>query len=82
MLLLLERGICEPGMAAKLAGRLSHTVTQSADRLGRAFIGPCYAQQHSPLAFNRIGIALHRAMLWFINYLLMRLPVVRMRPKE
>ena len=35
---ILESGQCSAGLAGKLAGRLSHAVTQAADRAGRAFI--------------------------------------------
>ena len=63
-------GICAPGDAAKTAGRLAHTVCQAADRVGRAWIWPFYAQQHSPMKGNRISDAFKRACRWFRAYLL------------
>jgi len=77
-----ELGTCTSGLAAKMAGRLAHSVSATADRVGRAYIAPWYAQQHCPLKFNKASAALVRSARWFRNYLLLRVPVVRAGPLE
>jgi hypothetical protein len=59
---LLASGVCAPCNAASMAGRLSFTVTLAANRVGRAFIKPFYAQQHAPTSGNVTSQALERAM--------------------
>ena len=74
---LLEVGVCNSADAASMAGRLSFTVTLAANRVGRAFIKPFYAQQHAPLPGGAIGAALENAIIWFLAYLEARPAVIR-----
>ena len=55
---------CGAGAASKMAGRLTHTVCQAADRVGRASIWPWYAQQHDPLRGGAMSLALQRSAAW------------------
>ena len=57
------------GDASKLAGRLSFAVTVSGNRVGRAYIKPFFAQANAPLPGCAVSPWLHRAAVWFTNYL-------------
>jgi len=70
-------GRCEAGLSAKFAGRLSFAVTLAADKAGRAFIAPMYAQQHDPLPEGRISWRWRCAAQWWMEYLRYRPPAVR-----
>jgi hypothetical protein len=74
---LLASGVCAPCEAASMAGRLSFTVTLAANRVGRAFNKPFYAQQHSPTSGNVISQALEKAIDWFVSYLAIRPAAIR-----
>jgi len=74
--------VCSAGAASKMAGRLAHTVCQAADRVGRAFIWPWYAQQHDPLRGGAASLALQRSAAWFRSYLLLRPPTIRAGPTQ
>ena len=74
LLALLESGVCTSQEAASMGGRLSFSVTTSANRVGRAFIKPFYAQQMAPMHGNLISASLAWAIEWFIVYLT-KLPV-------
>ena len=65
----LSTKVMDPGVASKLAGRLSFAVTVAADRCGRAYIGAFHAQAHSPLAGHRLSAALEMSTCWFLAYL-------------
>ena len=80
---ILERGKCSPETAAKMAGRLNFTVSIAANRVGRAFIKPFYAQQHAPLQAEAISCLLAWACHWFVHYLTHRPKAVRrgMQPR-
>ena len=73
----LKTGCCEAGLSAKFAGRMSFAVTLAADKVGRAYIGPLYAQQFDPLPGGRVSTRWRRAAAWWIEYLLRRPPAVR-----
>ena len=60
--------------AAAMAGRLSFSVTLAANRVGRVFIKPFYAQQFCPMQGSAISDKLNLAMHWFIEYLIARPP--------
>ena len=64
-------------LASKMAGRLSFTVSVAANRVGRAFIKPSYAQQHAPLKAEAVSCLLAWACQWFIHYLTHRPRAVR-----
>ena len=68
---------CSPELASKMAGRLSFTVSVAANRVGRAFIKPFYAQQHAPLKAEAVSCLLAWACQWFIHYLPRRPRAVR-----
>ena len=55
--------------SAKMAGRLSFAVTMSANRVGRAFIKPFYAQSNDPLPGGRCSSWLLTAAAWWRSYL-------------
>ena len=78
LLRLLNEGKCSRQEAAAMAGRLSFSVTTSANRVGRAFIKPFYAQQMAPLHGNAISERLEWAIQWFAVYL-EKLPVAMHR---
>ena len=77
LLRLLASGTCCQQDAASMAGRLSFSVTLSANRVGRAFIKAFYAQAMAPLPRNAIGEKLAWAMQWFLVYLEKRPVAVR-----
>ena len=77
LLAILEAGVCSPERAAKMAGRLSFAVSVAANRVGRAFIRPFYAQQHAPLRKGAVGCLLAWACSWFVHYLSHRPRAVR-----
>ena len=70
--LCLASGQCEASESGKLAGRLSFAVTLASDKVGRAFIGPLYAQQHDPLPRGAISMGWRRASEWWLHYLRLR----------
>ena len=55
--------------SAKMAGRLSFAVTMSANRVGRAFVEPSYAQSNNPLPVGRCSSWLLTASAWWKGYL-------------
>lgn len=61
-------------MTSKLAERLSFAVTVAADRVGRAYIKPVYAQAYSPLPKARASALLQQAANWFAHDLEERPP--------
>ena len=67
-LCLLERRM-DPGVASKMAGRLSFAVTTAADRCGRAYIRAFHAQANHPLPGCRMGGWPCMAVVWFLWYL-------------
>eukprot|EP00971_Amphidinium_carterae_P116065 2299382-Amphidinium_carterae.1 len=69
--------VMSPGEAAKLAGKLSFAVTVQANKVGRAFVKPFFAQSHDPLQGNVISSLLRQAIMWWIEYLTLRPPAVR-----
>ena len=69
ILSILECELLDPGLAAKLAGKLSFAVTAAAGRVGRAYVKPLYAQAAAPLAYHRISIWLSFALVWWMAYL-------------
>jgi len=73
----LERGSCDAGMSGKFAGRLSFACCVAADRVGRNFIGPFYAQQHAPMAEDVISVRWKRCAKFWIKYLTERPAAVR-----
>ena len=64
-----ETGVCEPHHAEKTAGRLSFSVSISANRVGRAYVRPFYAQAHSALPGGGISPWLTRSCGFFRGYL-------------
>ena len=68
----LDMQMRDPGMASEMAGRLSFAVTVAADKCGRAYLRPLFAQAGRPLAFNRCGGWLQMAPAWWRAYLLVR----------
>ena len=74
---ILQTGECSSELAAKMAGRLSFSVSVAANRVGRAFIKPFYAQQHAPLKAGGISCLLAWACQWFSHYLTHRPKAVR-----
>ena len=60
--------MCSPGLAAKLAGRLSFAVTTAADRCGRAYVKVWHAQSHDPYRGNRASTRLLMAASWWRAY--------------
>eukprot|EP00971_Amphidinium_carterae_P351614 6492191-Amphidinium_carterae.1 len=66
-----------PGDAAKFAGKLSFAVTVQANKVGRAFVKPFFAQSHDPLHGNAISALLQQAIRWWLEYLELRPPAVR-----
>lgn len=75
--ILLDTGICDPGLASKFAGRLSFAVTSSCDKVGRAFVKPFYAQSHAPIHGHRMTSRLQLAARWWIAFLTLRIPPFR-----
>jgi len=73
----LECDSCDAGMSGKFAGRLSFACCVAADRVGRNFIGPFYAQQHAPLAGGAISVRWRRSARFWIRYLAERPAAVR-----
>ena len=73
----LQDGRCEAGDSGKLAGRLSFAVTMAADKVGRAYIRPFYAQQHDPLPDAMLSSRWKQAARWWIHYLEARPPAYR-----
>lgn len=67
-----ERGFLDPGLSSKYAGRLSFAVTAAADRCGRAYIRPLYAQAAQPMAYHRCSGWLMQALTWWVDYLVLR----------
>jgi len=74
---ILETGICASELAAVMGGRLSFAVGVAANRVGRAFIKPFYAQQHAPLKGGKVRCLLANACSWFVHYLTHRPRAVR-----
>lgn len=77
LLTILECGICSAELSAKMGGRLSFAVSVAANRVGRAFLKPFYAQQHAPLKGNAVGCWLAWACSWFVHYLTHRPRAIR-----
>jgi hypothetical protein len=74
---ILETGLCPSGLAGKMAGRLSWTCSAAADKVGRAFIGPFYAQQHDPTPGDVVTQLMVRAITFWLGYFLLAAPVRR-----
>ena len=53
---LIDTMVCDAESASKHAGRLGFAVTVAADKVGRAFTKPFYAQAISPMAGNRVSL--------------------------
>ena len=66
---ILENQCCDPVKAGKMAGRLSFLVTTAADKIGRAYIRPFYAQSAEPLAGNAASPLMSRSASFFRHYL-------------
>jgi len=65
------------GSASKMAGRLSFAVTAAANRCGRAFVKPIYAQAVCPFGLGGMSPWLRAAMRWWRAYLVERPTTVR-----
>eukprot|EP00972_Heterocapsa_arctica_P111824 16428282-Heterocapsa_arctica.AAC.1 len=63
----LASGKCDAGAASKFAGRLGFAITTAADRVGRAYVKPCYVQARSPLPGHRISTWFRAAALCFLG---------------
>ena len=58
--------------AEKLAGRLNFTVCLAADKVGRAFLKPVYAEANQPTYGEQLSILGDQALRWLVAYLLLR----------
>jgi hypothetical protein len=68
---------CAQSVAATMAGRLSFMVTVAANKVGRAFIKPFFAEANDPWQGGRASPSLLDAAAWFRMVLLARMPVVQ-----
>ena len=68
LLLILASGVCASELATKMAGRLDFAVSVAANRVGRAFTKPFYAQQLAPLKASAVSCLLAWACSWFAHY--------------
>ena len=69
---ILHEGVCEAHKASQFAGRFAHTVGQAANRIGKAFIRPWYAQATAPMARGAISPWLLFSISFFKEYLRLR----------
>ena len=69
---LLQQGVCEAHKASQFAGRFAHTVGQAANRIGKAFIRPWYAQATASMARGAISPWLLFSISFFKEYLRLR----------
>ncbi len=65
----LQTGLMSAGQASKAAGKLSFSLTITANRCGRAFIKYFHMQQHAPLPGGCMSAGLSSAALWFVAFL-------------
>ena len=66
---ILEFRTLSPDEASRMAGRLSFAVSAAANRVGRAFVKPFYAQANAPMMGWRCSTMLMNATLWWVTYL-------------
>eukprot|EP00971_Amphidinium_carterae_P079738 1577768-Amphidinium_carterae.1 len=66
-----------PADAVKFAGKLSFAVILQANKVGRAFVKPFFAQFHDPLHGNAISALLEQAIHWWLKYLELRPPAMQ-----
>ena len=66
---ILETQTLSPDKASRHAGRLSFAVSAAANRVGRAFVNPFYAQANAPMLGDRCSTWLLTATLWWVAYL-------------
>ena len=82
---MLESDYCDETQASRMAGRLSFAVGASGGCVGRAFVKAFYAQASAPLRGFRLSFALRRSVRWFIYYLLLAEPCLKLcerRPRH
>ena len=66
---LLEQGLCDTGTAAKMAARLSFAVTVAADKVGRAYSKPYFAQANDSLPVCVASSRMLSSAHWWLSYL-------------
>eukprot|EP00971_Amphidinium_carterae_P331919 6465766-Amphidinium_carterae.1 len=76
---ILDVGRLSPGEAAKLAGRLSFAVTVTANKVGRAYVKPFFAQAHDPLPHDALSPLLRESVRWWLQYLSLRPLAIRLK---
>ena len=62
----------ESGDAAKMAGRMSFTVTITHDKVGRPFVRPLYRQQHAPTPGGVLTPWLRQSLVFWLAFLVLR----------